>query len=41
MAQEKARAKKIGIWKDYVPEEVKETVIVEETERKTNYKKVC
>jgi len=40
MAQEKARAKKIGIWKDYVPEEVKETVVVEETERKTNYKKV-
>jgi len=39
MAQEKAKAKKIGIWKDYV-EEVKETVATEESERKTNYKKI-
>ena len=40
MTEEKAKAKKIGIWKDYVHEEVKETVVLEETERKTNYKKV-
>ena len=39
MAQEKAKAKKIGIWKDYV-EEVKETITTEESERKTNYKKI-
>lgn len=39
MAEEKAKAKKLGVWKDFV-EEVKETVVIEETERKTNYKKV-
>jgi len=39
MAQGKAKSKKIGIWKDHV-EEVRETVVVEESERKTNYKKV-
>lgn len=40
MAQERARAKKIGIWKDYVVEDVKEKVVIEDNERKTNYKKV-
>ena len=39
MAESRAKAKKIGVWKDYV-EEVRETVTVEESERKTNYKKV-
>lgn len=39
MAQDKAKSKKIGIWKDYV-EEVREAVTVEDNERKTNYKKV-
>ncbi|XP_066928022.1 staphylococcal nuclease domain-containing protein 1-like [Clytia hemisphaerica] len=40
MAEDKAKAKKIGVWKDFV-EEVKETtVVIEDTERKTNYKKV-
>lgn len=39
MVESRAKAKKIGVWKDYV-EEVRETVVIEETERKTNYKKV-
>jgi len=38
-AEESARAKKIGIWKDFV-EEVREKAVVEETERKVTYKKV-
>jgi len=38
-AEEKARNARIGVWKDYV-EEVKEVEVVEDTERKTAYKKI-
>lgn len=39
IAQERAKTKKIGIWQNYV-EEVQDTPVVEDSERKTNYKKV-
>ena len=39
LAQERAKAKKIGVWKDFV-EVVQDKPVVEESERKTNYKKV-
>lgn len=38
-AEERAKSKKLGVWKDYV-EETHEAVVVEDTERKTNFKKV-
>lgn len=39
LAQDRAKSKKIGVWKDHV-EEIPETPVIEDTERKTNYKKV-
>jgi len=39
MAEERAKSKKLGVWKDFV-EVVHETSVVEDTERKPTYKKV-
>ncbi|XP_057313006.1 staphylococcal nuclease domain-containing protein 1-like [Hydractinia symbiolongicarpus] len=38
-AEERAKSKKLGVWKDYV-EETHEAVVIEDSERKTNFKKV-
>ena len=39
MAEEKAKNKRIGVWTDF-KEEVRETQVVDDSERKPSYKKI-
>lgn len=39
-AEDRAKAKELGVWKDFVEEVKVTTEVVEETDRKTNFKKV-